>query len=108
MEQGGANDNDERTHQLVKDIRMDILMLKAEEADHRNRAIATERYDSLSAKSVSTVGASNGDEIAVPFNNDSQQEGKKPIISIDHTKMTPEMANKKSSLFVRGRKSLLV
>mmetsp|Transcript_59388 Transcript_59388/g.67240 ORF Transcript_59388/g.67240 Transcript_59388/m.67240 type:complete len:362 (+) Transcript_59388:2-1087(+) len=108
MEQGGANDNDERTHQLVKDIRMDILMIKAEEADHRNRAIATERYDSLSAKLVSTVEASNGDEIAVPFKNDSQQEEKEPIISIDRTKMTPEMTKKKSSLFVRGKKFVLV
>jgi len=108
MEQGGANDNDERTHQLVKDIRMDILMIKAEEADHRNRAIATERYDSLSAKLVSTVEASNGDEIALPFKNDSHQEGKNPIISINRTQMTPEMAKKKSSLFVRGKKFVLV
>merc|ERR1712194_634106 len=120
MEQGGANDNDEQTHQLVKTISMDILMKKAEEADRHNKAVA-ERYESTSEKSVSVVGASDDDEGTISTKDNSQHEEKKLVISKNLEKKPTDqskslrknleaesMTGKKPSLFVRGKEFILI
>jgi len=116
----GANDNDEQTHQIVNNIRMDILMRKAEEADRRNKAVA-ERYESSVGKSVPIL-VNDDDEITVPFKNNSKHKDKKPTVSMDRgKKMIPDQSKslktnsrvrqttvKNPSLFVRGKKFILV
>jgi len=94
------NDNmtqdDKQTHQVVNEIRQDIWMRKAEEADYRNEAVA-ERFESSSAKSASILGTCDDDEITVQFSNSSQQEEEKKLV----------VSMQKPSLFVHGKQSVI-
>jgi len=118
-----ATNDAEQTHRLVKETRMIFLMNKVEGADCHNTAV-TERYESSSAaKSASIVEANDDDEMTVPFKNSScEEEEKKPIIptmyhaqkTVDQSKSLKKkirvkpMTGKKTNLFVRGKKFVLV